>query len=144
MKKVSAKEFFTVLWSGLRQTLRWFFGLFGYKGDGNYAKCVWGLFATSVTAITCIIAIMVVYGFSREVTRWYNTNFHDCDSPYCYENTYISRDIYFHDHGDGKGYIYNLRTGEKLIKQCEDIQMSLKTATRGKKILKYLHRECSI
>lgn len=125
MKKVSAKEFFTVLWSGLRQTLRWFFGLFGYKGDGNYAKCVWGLFATSVTAITCIIAIMVVYGFSREVTRWYNSNFHDCDSPYCYENTYISRDIYFHDHGDGKGYIYNLRTGEKLIKHVEWIAKPL-------------------
>ena len=36
------------------------------------------------------------------------------------------------------------KAGEKLMKQCEDIQMSLKTAARGKKILKYLHRECSV
>ena len=29
---------------------------------------------------------------------------------------YINRDIYFHNTEDGKGYIYNKRTGEKLIK----------------------------
>ena len=38
MKKVSAKLFFTVLWRGLCQVLGWFFGLFGYKTDGKFAK----------------------------------------------------------------------------------------------------------
>lgn len=47
MRKVSAKLFFTVLWRGVCQAIKWFFGLFGYKRDGKYAKCVWGLFATS-------------------------------------------------------------------------------------------------
>ena len=47
MEKVSTKEFFTVMWRGVRQALGWFFGLFGYKRDGKFAKCVWGLFATS-------------------------------------------------------------------------------------------------
>ena len=47
MKKVSAKVFFTVVWKGVCQALGWFFGLFGYKRDGKFAKCVWGLFATS-------------------------------------------------------------------------------------------------
>lgn len=32
------------------------------------------------------------------------------------KNTFISRDIYFHNHDDGKGYIYNIRTGEKYLK----------------------------
>ena len=47
MEKVSAKTFFTVLWRGVSQALGWFFGLFGYKRNGKFAKCVWGLFATS-------------------------------------------------------------------------------------------------
>lgn len=42
MKRVSAKMFFTVLWRGTCQALGWFFGLFGYKRDGKFAKCVWG------------------------------------------------------------------------------------------------------
>ena len=37
MEKISVKEFFTVLWIGLCQTLGWFFGLFGYKRDGKFA-----------------------------------------------------------------------------------------------------------
>ena len=47
MKKVSASLFFAVLWKGVCQVLGWFFGLFGYKRDGKFAKCVWGLFAVS-------------------------------------------------------------------------------------------------
>lgn len=116
MKKVSAKEFFTVMWSGLCQALGWFFGLFGYKRDGKFAKCIWGLFATSATFIVAIIAIVFGYTAFDEAGDWYNRKFYSCDNPYCYENTYISRDIYYHNHEDGKGYIYNIRTGEKYIK----------------------------
>ena len=119
MEKVSAKEFFTVMWSGLCQALGWFFGLFGYKRDGKYAKCVWGLFATSAAFIMGIIAIVIGYAAFDEASDWYNSKFHSCDEPYCYENTYISREIYFHDHGDGKGYIYNVRTGEKCLKHVK-------------------------
>lgn len=58
MEKVSTKEFFMVMWRGVYQTLGWFFGLFGYKKDGKFAKCVWGLFATSAAILTnlCTIA----------------------------------------------------------------------------------------
>ena len=47
MKKVSASLVLAVMWKGICQVLEWFFGLFGYKRDGKYAKCVWGIFATS-------------------------------------------------------------------------------------------------
>ena len=116
MKNVSAKMLFTDLWRGLCQALGWFFGLFGYKRDGKFAKCVWGLFATSAAVVMAIVAIVFVYALGEEAHRWYERQHYGCDSEYCWANTYISRDIYFHNTEDGKGFIYNIRTGEKLIR----------------------------
>ena len=116
MKRVSARMFFTVLWRGLCQALGWFFGLFGYKRDGKFAKCVWGLFATSAATVMSLIAIEGVVVVCICGYQWYENRYHSCDDPYCYENTFISRDIYFHNHDDGNGYIYNIRTGEKYLK----------------------------
>ena len=104
------------MWRGLCQALGWFFGLFGYKRDGKFAKCVWGLFATSAAIVMGIIAIVFVYALGDEAYRWYKRQHYSCNSEYCWANTYISRDIYFHNHEDGKGYIYNIRTGEKFVK----------------------------
>ena len=115
MKKVSAKMFFTVMWRGLCQALGWFFGLFGYKRDGKFAKCVWGLFATSGAIIMAFFALAIVCaGVEVAYEHWFKG--HDCDDEYCYHSEYVNRDIYFHNTEDGKGYIYNKRTGEKLIK----------------------------
>lgn len=88
----------------------------GYKRDGKFAKCVWGLFATSAAVITGFFAIALVCVVGEEVYNWYGRQHWSCDDPYCYENTFISRGIYFHNHDDGKGYIYNIRTGEKTLK----------------------------
>ena len=115
MKKVSARMFFTVLWRGLCQALGLFFGLFGYKRDGKFAKCVWGLFATSGAIIMAFFALAIIYaGVDTMYEHWFKG--HDCDDEYCYHSEYVNRDIYFHNTEDGKGYIYNMRTGEILIK----------------------------
>ena len=107
--------FFTVLWRGLYQASGWFFGLFGYKRDGKFAKCVWGLFATSGAIVMAFFALaLVCAGVEMVYDRYYKP--HYCDDEYCYHSEYINRDIYFHNTEDGKGYIYNKRTGEKLIK----------------------------
>ncbi len=116
MKKVSAKMFFAVMCSGLCQAIVWFFGRFDYKRNGKFAKCIWGLFTTSAAVIMGILAIIGVYSIGEEVCNWYGRQHFSCVDPYCYENTFISRDIYFHNHDDGKGYIYNIRTGEKYLK----------------------------
>lgn len=116
MKKVSARMFFTVLWRGLCQALGWFFGLFGYKRDGKYAKCLWGLFATSATFIMGVFAIIVAIELYNEVSYWYGRHHSVCEDPYCSGSTFVSRDIYFHDHDDGDGYIFNIRTGDKCLK----------------------------
>ena len=107
--------FFTVLWRGLCQALEWFFGLFGYKRDGKFAKCVWGLFATSGSIVMTLFALALVCCLGESVyNRWIRN--HYCDDDYCYHSEYVNRDIYFHNTEDGKGYIYNKRTGEKLIR----------------------------
>ena len=107
--------FFTVLWRGVCQALGWFLGLFGYKRDGKFAKCVWGLFATSGAIIMAFFALAIICaGVEAVYDRYYKP--HYCDDEYCYHSEYINRDIYFHNHDDGKGYIYNIRTGEKYLK----------------------------
>ena len=119
MKKVSTKEFFTVLWRGVCQALGWFFGLFGYKRDGKFAKCVWGLFATSAAFIVTIIAITMVYMVGKDIIRWYDEQHLNCTDPACWASTSINSDIFFHDSGDGKGYIFDKCTGKKLIKHVD-------------------------
>lgn len=121
MKKISAKMFFTVLWRGVCQALGWFFGLFGYKRDGKFAKCVWGLFALSATIIVGVIAAMVICEVGDEVYKKYRRK--HCYNPGCYESTLIYHDVYFHGNQYGKGYIYNSCSGEKTVKQVAWIAM---------------------
>ena len=116
MKRISARTFFSVLWKGVCQALRWFFGLFGYKRDSKFAKCVWGVFAISAAIIVAIIAISMICDVTSEMWNKYKRENHTCDRLSCWAREHICRDIYIHNHEDGKGYIYNIRTGEKLIK----------------------------
>lgn len=113
MKKVSCKMFFTVLWRGICQVLGWFFGLFGYKRDGKFAKCVWGLFAVSATLIVTIFAGVLIFCLGEKACREFRlSNTHD---EYCYSDTYISRNVKMHDEGDGKAWVFNTRTGKKTL-----------------------------
>ena len=123
MKRVSAKVFFTVLWRGLCQALGWFFGLFGYKRDGKFAKCVWGLFATSAAVVMSFFALALVCMFVESAYKRYFRG-HQCDS-YCYYAEHINRDICFHNTEDGKGYIYNRLTGEITLRHVSWIAKPL-------------------
>lgn len=74
--------------------------------------------------IICAAIIMGIFmiSFVCEVgNRWYSTytRLHNCYDPDCYESTRISRDIYFHKHYRGDGYVYNARTGDKVLKHVE-------------------------
>ena len=108
--------FFTVLWRGICQALGCFFGLFGYKRDGKFAKCLWGLFATSAAVIVAIIAIVLVWAACNELYREYNRRYHSYDDPCWYERVYVGRNIYYHSHGYDDGYVYNIQTGKKYLK----------------------------
>ena len=118
MKKVSAKEFFTVMWSGLCQALGFFFGMFGYKRNGRFAKCVWGLFATSAAVITAILAVGLVYAIAN---GYYEDNCREkhCYDPSCYFANRISEYVYYHEKSRGNGYVYNTLIGEKTVKNVQ-------------------------
>lgn len=113
MKKVSVKLFFAVLWKGVCQAVAWFFGLFGYKK--TFSKLVWGLFATSVTVILTVFAILLVTKMGEIV---YEKHFEEkyCYDPDCYNSEYLGKNIYYHDSGDGRSYVFNSLTEEKKIK----------------------------
>ena len=122
MKKVTCKEFFTVMWSGIRQSLGWFFGLFGYKRDGKFAKCVWGLFSISAAIIMALIACVAIYGvydsFSYKIREYYCRDYDECQ--------YISRTIgYIEDYDGNNGFLINKKTGNKVLKDIDWIAKPL-------------------
>ena len=118
MKRVSAKVFFTVLWRGLCQALGWFLGLFGYKRDGKFAKCVWGLFASSAAIIVAIMAGMLVWSLGETFYEKHYKEAH-CYDPECSCSQHLSRNVYYHNQSDGKGYVFNTLTGEKTVKHID-------------------------
>ena len=105
--------FFTVLWRGLCQVLGWFFGLFGYKRGGKYATFIWGIFATSTAIIVTIFAVMLVWSIGETIYEKHYKEAH-CYNPDCYYAEYISENIYYHNLDDGKGYIFNSQTRNKV------------------------------
>ena len=115
MKKISAKLFFAVLWKGVCQVLGWFFGLFGYKTDGKFAKLVWGVFATSAAVVAAIFAIVLVTSLGKNI---YEKHFKEayCFDPDCNHAEFLAKNIYYHDIKDGRGYVFNSDTGEKTLR----------------------------
>ena len=74
-----------------------------------------GLFSKSGSIVMTLFALALLCCIGESVyNRWFRN--HYCDDEYCYHSEYVNRDIYFHNTEDGKGYIYNKRTGEKLIR----------------------------
>ena len=122
MKKVSAKEFFTVLWSGICQALRWFFGLFGYKREGKFAKCVWGIFSVSAAVAMAVLACVLVDAVYEEFIYKYRN-----DHAYKMKSgKYVSQNIhYIPKCGDNDGYLINMETGKKILKGITWISMPL-------------------
>lgn len=116
MKKVSAKMFFAVLWKGVCQVTEWFFGLFGYKKDGLFACCVWRIFAASITLVVGIFAVMLTCAFSHVVYDRYIKDTY-CYDPDCPRAKYIGKNIFYHDSGIGKSYVFNSQTQEKKLKR---------------------------
>lgn len=137
MKKVSVKMFFTVMWRGLCQALRWFMELFGYKGEGKWTKCVWRMFATSMTIIITSFVVIFVWALGESIYEKYYKEV-CCYDPNCAHAVYISRNVYYHDVDDGHGYIFNCHTGEKTVKHVQwiatpDGKDSLVCFSNGKK-----------
>ena len=109
MKKVAYKEFFSVMWSGICQSIRWFFGLFGYKRDGMFAKCVWGMFSVSAAIILAIIAYSKIYSFYEKRKSQERENYCNCQ----FVSSFIG---YIENPDERNGFLINKETGKKVLK----------------------------
>lgn len=102
--------------------LGWFFGLFGYKREGKFAKCVWGMFSISAAILMTILAGIAIYGCYEHFER--NCRY----ANYVEEKggTYVSSTLgYFPDYDGNKGYIFNKQTREKVLKGVDWIALPL-------------------
>lgn len=76
-----------------------------------------------VTVLVSVMAVVLVALVGVKAYKWYEgwyrsgeaQSFELCDNEDCYADTYVDRDIYFHNHDDGEGYIYNRRTKEVFL-----------------------------
>ena len=130
--------FFTVLWRGICQGVGSVLSVFGYKKDGRIARIVWGLFATSAAVIMAVCAFALVCGICYDLNDNYFRRFRCCNNEYCYAIEYVSPTLRFHNHSDGKGYIFNAETKQKLLKDVKWIALpvgkdSLICFSNGKK-----------
>lgn len=106
--------FFAVLWQGIRQAFAWFFGLFGYKRDGKFAKCVWGVFAASAATIMAILAVVLIcdfYDYAKD--KWF---YHKCAcDEYDYWKEDLSRDVEIKYNSKRGHDVINTHTGKVTI-----------------------------
>ena len=118
MKKVSAKLFFMVVWKGFCQTIEWILGLFGYKGDGKLAKCLWRICAICGTIIMLGAAVGVLYCLGYEFYQKNSQMF--CNGKNCdYWTQRLSTDILLHDHLEGHKEVINTQTGKVILKDID-------------------------
>lgn len=120
MRRVSYKVFFTIMWRGLCQAFGWFFGLFGYRRDGKFAKCVWGIFSLSAAIIMAILAFAIAYTVYDEFVSAYRYS-------HRWETTggqYVSTNLSFiRDYNNSDGYIIDNKSCKKILKGVEWIAM---------------------
>ena len=136
MKKVTAKMFFTVLWSGVCQAVKWFFGLFSCQkcqkvqeenpaqqgheskenqGESDKSESCGKLLAIVITVAVVIAGLFMVGHWDEWYENFrYQFNFgKKLGDPW---NTYVYDSIFFHEKNNGKGYLYNGYTGKKTLK----------------------------
>lgn len=113
MKK---KGFFSAIGKGLR----WFFGLFGYGRRERMAKVVWAVFAVSVTICVAVHAFRLV----SLVVSSYVFDYRYEQRKIREGGQYVSNVIgYATDFNRKHGFIFDKRTGKKLLKGIEWIAL---------------------
>lgn len=113
--------FFNVMWRGICQVMGWFFGLFGYKRDGRFARCVWGVFSISGTVVMAFMAGCVLYlGYDHFARQYRNAQYLAKTG-----GQYVSPTIgYVTDYDGEDGYLIDKNTGKKVLKGVKWIARS--------------------
>lgn len=112
-KKISFKMFFAVLWRGIRQVLEFILKPFGYKGEDNFSKVIWRIFACCVTAFVAYVALGLICYFAEEVVydEWIRP--HTRKATVC-KTEHISNYIVFQDLYGAPGRIFD-KSEQKIL-----------------------------
>lgn len=115
MKKISAKMYFSVLWRGLCQVAQWVVNLFWNKKNGVIAKFVWTVLATSAAVVMTILVVVFIVSICD---TYYDKHYKEahCYDPDCIHSEFLGKNIYYHKLDDGRGYVFNSKTEEKILR----------------------------
>lgn len=103
---------------GLKKAARWVARMFGYRAENKFARGVWYVFATSVTVVALIIAVLLIY----ESGDWLVDKIHTAkcrraqSQPtylHKYHIEYVSPYVVYHDWYPS--YLYNMKTGRRTL-----------------------------
>ena len=108
MEKTSKRTLLSIIWRGVCKA--------GKKVGKVMSDYVGDVIIYGLAVIMLIIASFLVYVVGLWGYGQYKRHFAPCDPKECYESTYIYGDIYFHQHDGKRGYVFNMKTGKKLIK----------------------------
>ena len=105
--------------NSFKQAARWVARMFGYKAETLFGRILWYLFATSVTVVVLILAIVLIRNASEAYRGWrVDRAFaqQQNDVTYLHEdygNTYVSPYVIHHD--GCQSYLYNTVEGKRTI-----------------------------
>lgn len=116
-KTISFKLFFTVLWRGICQVFCFIGKIFGYKDNSSYAKVLWRISATCMTALLTLFTGCILYAFVTKVVipKWIDYSL----SPE-WEEQYLSNHVVYQRSYKGrKTRVYNEITGEVSLEDLD-------------------------
>lgn len=116
MKKVSCRKLLSAIGKGMQ----WFFGLFGFGHKWKPAKVLWAIFAVSAAACISVLTIQLVWGVAHSLVF----DYHYEQQQIRKGGRYVSDAIgYATDFNREHGFIFDKRTGKKLLKGIEWIAL---------------------
>lgn len=121
-KKISFRLFFTVLWRGICQVFGFIGRLFGYKDGSSYAKVLWRISATCLTALLVLFTGALLYSFINDVVirKWISPSL----NPE-WKCRYISNHVIFQkDYWSDATRVYNKKTREVTLEDADWIATS--------------------
>ena len=115
MKKISARLYFSVLGRGMYQVAQRVVNLFWNKKNGIIAKFMWAILGTSAAVVMALLAIAFIVSLCD---TYYDKHYKEahCYDPDCIHSEFLGKNIYYHNIDDGRGYVFNSKTEEKILR----------------------------
>lgn len=122
-KKISCRLFFTVMWRGFCQALRYVGKLFGCTDKTNLGKVIWHIASACFTILLAIFTCMMLYFFAVEVI--YDKLIRPATSDEIYEKEHISNHIVVQKmYYSGESRLYDNVQKKVLLKDIDWVVVS--------------------